>query len=237
MAPCAICLSNTLPCMPADRGDVSAIQPDARQPYVTYGLIAACVAVAIISRLGEDLRVLTWLTFADLREFEGSIPGDLDAIQHGQVWRLFTPILIHFGILHLVLNMLWLKDLGGLIERLWSPRTLVVLVAGSAAVSNVAQYLINWDFRSGLGYANALSGGMSGVVYCLLGYLWIRGRNDGSGVRLNQQTVWMMLGWLVVCFTGAFGPIANTAHLVGLLVGMGWGWVAARRVAGHATAE
>ena len=105
--------------MPDDRGNASAIQPGARQPYVTYGLIAACIAVAIISSLGDNLRVLTWLTFADLREFEGSIPGGLDAIQHGQVWRLFTPILIHFGILHLVLNMLWLKDLGGLIERLW----------------------------------------------------------------------------------------------------------------------
>ena len=223
--------------MPDDRSEVSANQPGARQPYVTYGLIAACVAVAIISSLGKDLQVLTWLTFADLREFDGSIQGGLAALQHGQVWRLFTPILIHFGIMHLVLNLLWLKDLGGLIERRWSPRTLVLLVAVSAAASNTAQYLINWDFRDGIGYANALSGGMSGVVYCLLGYVWIRGRSDHSGVRLNQQTVWMMLGWLVVCFTGAFGPIANTAHLVGLLVGMGWGWVAAQRVADHATAE
>lgn len=204
------------------------------RPYVTYGLIAACVAVAIMSNLGDDLRVLTWLTVADLRGFDGTIADGLDALARGEVWRLFTPILIHFGILHLVLNLLWLKDLGGLIERIWSPRTLILLVAGSAAVSNAAQFLVNWDFRSGIGYANALSGGMSGVVYCLLGYVWIRGRHDADeDIRLNQQTVVMMLGWLVLCFTGAVGPIANTAHLVGLLVGMGWGWIAAERRPGR----
>ncbi len=192
-------------------------------------LIALSVAVAVLSGLGEDLKVLTWLTLADLRGFDRSIETGLQALLRGEVWRLVTPIFIHFGILHLVFNMLWMKDLGPLIERRWSTRTLLALVLVSAVVSNLVQFVVNWDLRSGVRYANALSGGMSGVVYALLGYVWIRGRFDPTaGIRLPPSIVWMMLGWLVACMTGILGPIGNSAHVVGLLIGAAWGWVAAQ---------
>jgi GlpG protein len=35
----------------------------------------------------------------------------------------------------------------------------------------------------------------------------------------------MMLGWLVLCMTGILGHIGNSAHAMGLLVGVVWGWV------------
>jgi GlpG protein len=67
---------------------------------------------------------------------------------------------------------------------------------------------------------------MSGVVYGLFGYVWMRGHFDSaSGYFLSRQDViWMML-WLLVCCTGVIGPVANTAHAVGLLVGAGWGFL------------
>lgn len=201
-----------------------------RQAPLTVALIALSVAVAVASGLGEKLELLTWLTLADLRGFDRTIAGGFIAVQSGEVWRLITPIFIHFGILHLVFNMLWMKDLGSLIERRWSTRTLLMLVLVSAVLSNVAQFLVNWDFQNGVRYANALSGGMSGVVYALLGYVWIRGHVDPSaGIRLPQSLVLLMLGWLVFCMTGVLGHIGNTAHAVGLVVGMAWGWIAAQR--------
>jgi GlpG protein len=42
----------------------------------------------------------------------------------------------------------------------------------------------------------------------------------GWAHRLYPQTVWIMLGWLVLCMTGLVGPIGNAAHVAGLLVGM-----------------
>ena len=69
---------------------------------------------------------------------------------------------------------------------------------------------------------------MSGVVYGLAGYVWMRGKYDrASGVGLDPQSVTILLVWLVVCYTGVVGPVANTAHLVGLIVGMVWGRVSA----------
>jgi len=123
-------------------------------------------------------------------------------------------------------------DLGRAIEGRWSSLTLAVLVLVSALLSNVTQYLVNWDLRTGVHYANALSGGMSGVLYALLGYLWIRGLVDpAAGIRIRPQVMVWMIGWLVLCMSGALGAIGNSAHGVGLLTGTACGWLAGRRPA------
>jgi GlpG protein len=66
------------------------------------------------------------------------------------------------------------------------------------------------------------------VVYALAGYVWMRGKyNPASGLFIDRQSVAILLIWLVVCYTGVIGPVANGAHVVGLLVGMAWGGAAA----------
>lgn len=220
-----------------------------KQAPVTALLIGLSVAVALVSGLGDNLKVLTWLTVADLHGRDGTLASGvhalvrgevtiaigMEAVLRGEVWRLVTPIFIHFGLLHIMFNMLWMKDLGPLIEARWSSRTLLALVLVSAVLSNLVQFLVNWDLKSGVHYANVLSGGMSGVVYALLGYVWIRGHSDPTaGIRLRPSIVWMMLGWLVLCMTGLLGPIGNSAHAVGLLVGAAWGGIAAKLSAGGA---
>jgi GlpG protein len=144
----------------------------------------------------------------------------LPEIREGEVWRLITPIFLHYGFLHIFFNMLWLRDLGSMIEGRQSSWLLAVLVLAIAAVSNLAQFLV-------IGYH---FGGMSGVVYGLLGYIWIRGKYDpGSGLFLHSSTVTMMIIWFFVCLIGLMGPIANTAHGVGLLMGMAWGFISSLR--------
>ena len=121
---------------------------------------------------------------------------------------------IHYGILHILFNMLWLHDLGSMIEGRQSTQKLAFLVFAIAGISNLAQYVVS----------GPKFGGMSGVVYGLLGYIWMRGKFDpGSGLFLHPSTVTMMLIWFVICLTGFVGA-ANTVHATGLAMGMAWGY-------------
>jgi GlpG protein len=188
---------------------------------LTLVLIVLSVIITAICGLGRNYTALRYFIIS-----EYWAPGlgwewyrTLIQIAHGQIWRLFTPMFIHFGILHIVFNMLWLRDLGTMIEKQQSSWILGIFVLVSAALSNLAQYA----------FSGPMFGGMSGVVYGLLGYIWIRSKTDPySGLYLNQQTVVMMLAWFVLGFTGFIGNIANLAHGAGLLVGVVWGFISGR---------
>jgi GlpG protein len=183
------------------------------RPLATVTLVALCVGVSIASGLGRSAGVLLPLLIAE----PGSEP--FAQVLHGEVWRLATPMLVHFGILHILFNMLWMWDLGRLIELLKGSAFLLLFVLATGVASNVAQYAIT---------GNPLFGGMSGVVYALLGYVWMQGRhNPRFGFVLHKSTVVMMLGWYVLCWTGLAGPIANWAHTAGLVLGVAWGYLEA----------
>ena len=160
-----------------------------------------------------------------------AIPGQpqLPEIRHGQVWRLVTPVLIHFDIWHLLFNMLFLYQLGSLIEIRKGSWTLLGLVLISAVPSNFLQYLWPIDSFAAIGrfwllQPNPYGGGMSGVIYALFGYVWLKGRlQPYEGMIADQNTILVMLVWLVLCFSGMVGPIGNTAHGVGLIVGAALG--------------
>lgn len=186
-------------------------------PRFTYVVIGICVLFALYSRFGanfDSLRPLLITNFVDAGLLE---------IRHGQWWRLITPIFIHFGMLHIGLNMLWLWQLGGLVEYTRGAVVLLPLILLSAVLSNVAEF-----YASG-----PLFGGMSGVIFALLGYLWMQGRfNPRFGIRLNPGLVTMVMIWFVICWSGVLEligvHIANFAHTVGLASGAAWGFIAAR---------
>ncbi len=189
---------------------------------VTLVLIVISVLVALFSRLGENPLAIMRLFITDYSEIGNYIQWhrSLPEIMHGQVWRLVTPIFIHFGILHLFFDMLWLRDLGSMIEARQSSWVLSVLVLVIAVCSNLAQYY----------YSGPAFGGMSGGVYGLLGYIWMRGRFDpASGLYLHPTTVTMMIIWFFACFTPLIPHVANATHAVGLVMGMAWGYLSSLR--------
>lgn len=187
---------------------------------LTLALIVVCAVVFIWSRFANDLEAIRALfiseQFAGHRDFGAMLPE----VRRGQIWRLFTPAFIHMGWLHILFNMLWLRDLGSMIEGRQGSLQLALLVLVLAGLSDFGQYYVS----------GPIFGGMSGVVYGLLGYAWIRGKFDpGSGLFLHPSTVNMMLIWLVLCYSNLLGPVANTAHAVGLVSGMAWGYLSSLR--------
>ena len=180
------------------------------RPLVCIALIGISVAVFLAIQWWNREQVLPPLLISQY--YQPALPE----IRNGEIWRLVTPIFLHFGIFHLTFNLLWTWELGKIVEgRQGSPWLgFVVLVIG--VISNIAQYLVS----------GPVFGGMSGVVYGLFGYVWVQGNyNPGFGVRLNPSIVKLMLGWFVLCWSGLlerlFGlNVANTAHTAGLISGI-----------------
>lgn len=186
---------------------------------LTFALIVISVVVCLLSRFGNDPQRILGLFMTDFSNINPLGPS-LPEIRHGQLWRLITPIFIHFGPLHILFNVLWLRDLGSMIEARQSSRQLAILVVAIAAGSNLGQFWV----------AGPVFGGMSGVVYGLLGYIWMRGKFDpGSGLYLHPTTLTMMIIWFFACFTPIIPHVANGAHAVGLVMGVAWGYLSSLR--------
>jgi GlpG protein len=180
-------------------------------------LIIASIAATIVTNRGA-IGPITNALLIDPVTPQG-LPlyaGRFHAILGGQLWRLVTPIFLHFGFMHIIFNMLWLRHFGSMIEGAKGTLRFAVLVVVSAVLSNVAQYLWSGPF----------GGGMSGVLYSLFGYAWLKSRfAPGEGLFMDRRTVSIMIFWLFFCMTGWVGPIGNVAHGSGLLIGMAWAWV------------
>ena len=176
---------------------------------VTLALIITSVAVFLISGMGKNTQIIGPFFISE------EINGGLDEIISGQFWRLITPIFLHFNLLHILFNCMWLHSLGSQIEKKKGTKFFTTFILCTAIVSNLSQFLIT----------GPAFGGMSGVVYGLFGYVWIKSRLDpGDGFYIDPVVAMIMLGFFLVCFTGAFGGVANWAHAGGLIVGLGWGY-------------
>lgn len=209
--------------LPAEAPEVAPgiLQPWQESP-LTAVMLALTLLVAALTLLGENLALVRWLSFVDFR-IQGayiyfSYLGEMLAT--GQWWRLLTPMLIHFGVLHLAMNALWYWILGRRIEARQGAWMLLGLTLLFSLASNLAQYLYSGP---------SLFGGLSGVLYGLLGHCWLFQRlAPNAEYRLPPGVLVMMLAWLLICMTGIFellqfGAIANAAHVGGLLAGCATG--------------
>jgi GlpG protein len=152
--------------------------------------------------------------------------GFAENIRQGQIWRLFTPCLLHANLLHLLFNISWawfvLKDIE---SRLKSFKLLLIIVL-VGVFSNSAQYLASGPWFMGF----------SGIVCGLVGFVWNRSRiapwegymfPKASAVFLFGFVVFMalvsFLSWVIAILLsrdlGMFG-VGNASHLFGGIIGV-----------------
>jgi GlpG protein len=192
---------------------------ESRLGMVSLALIITSVAVFLISGTGKNYQVIGPFLISEKNDIYFS------EFLSGQLWRIVTPIFLHFGFLHIIFNMYWLYYFGGQIEKRKGSAFISIFIFLTAIFSNIAQYLVTGpEF-----------GGMSGVVYALLGYIWIKSKFDpGDGLYIEQSTALVLVAWLLLCFVmpvapGFSGGVANWAHTGGLISGAGWGYISAIR--------
>lgn len=147
--------------------------------------------------------------------------ASLMLLEQAELWRWITPILLHFSLTHLVFNLAWWWLLGSKIERYQSSGFLLQLALSSAVISNGLQ----------LALAGPNFGGLSGVVYALVGYCYLSDQLSGrQRYLLSHGLFGFMLVWLVLGFMELLWiNMANWAHLGGLGCGLLWAFLSRDR--------
>ena len=169
---------------------------------VTLIVFALCWLVFLASNLGWAQSLFNQLQFYPRLSVDALV---------AEPWRLLGPAFFHFSWLHIVFNTMWWWQLGGSIEKALGKGMLINLLLISAAFSNLGQF-----FVSGANF-----GGLSGVVYALVGFVWWYGHlAPDKGLSLSKPIIGFLLFWLLLGFVDLLPVnVANTAHLLGLISG------------------
>lgn len=202
-----------------------ALYPRAKpsEAPIIFLLIGLSVLIAVLTDFGKGGSILRAMLIVD--PFQSSLNLSLvsdrwnallDALIRGEVWRLLSPDFIHFNVMHITFNLLMIWVLGGQLEIQKGSASFLSLVIFVSIISNIAQLLDT-------GY---LFGGLSGVVYGLVGYCWAWKFFDKDiffpSVLLKFSLVWLMLGYTPLTEWLGLGRMANSAHLYGLIAGLVW---------------
>ena len=186
---------------------------------VTLSLLAINVAVFVMMLVAG---AGWWHTSNGIQLEWGANFGP--ATQDGQWWRLATAMFLHFGVLHLALNMWALWDVGRLVERLYGHLRFCALYLASGVIGNLLSLVVQGN--------QAVSGGASGAVFSLYGallvFLWRERRHVEPG-----EFRWLFgVACVFTVSTLGLGQIVpgidNAAHIGGLVAGALIGHILAR---------
>ncbi|RTE86468.1 MULTISPECIES: rhomboid family intramembrane serine protease [Gammaproteobacteria] len=173
------------------------------------GIVTFVIAIAVLA-----VAALQFLFFDSTTQSLLIAPPNATEFNWQQPWKLVTPAFLHFSATHLIFNVFWWWYLGGRIELTQGKGTLITLFFLTAVISNFVQFAVS----------GPLFGGLSGVVYGLLGFCMIMSAKRGGPLWLPPALIFFMVLWLVLGYSNALWVnMANEAHLSGLLSGLGLG--------------
>lgn len=138
------------------------------------------------------------------------------ATQNGEWWRLASAMFLHFGAVHLLLNMLALWDSGQWVERMYGHERFASIYIISGLAGNLLSLVIQGN--------SAISGGASGAIFgiygALLTFLWC----ERSAITKHEfrWLFWGALGFsIATIILGFIVPgIDNSAHIGGFTGGI-----------------
>lgn len=167
-------------------------------------IVASSVFIYLLQQTSNNLEVALFIS-------QSPYLG-LAEIRHGEFYRLFTPMLLHFSLIHITFNSILFLQLGQMIEWRFGSFRFLILTLSLAAFSNLAQFLFEGPYF----------GGLSGVIYGFFGFIWLQSYiNPEFQLRLPKSFIIMFFVLFVVSWLGLLGlSIANVAHTAGFLFGL-----------------
>lgn len=189
-------------------------------PLVVTVSIGLYVATLIAS--GEAMRMgglRTFLAPSTLSLFLFGASGAVPVFDYGRWWTVLSAGWLHGGVLHILFNMLWVRQLGPACADLYGAGRMVLIYVVSSVIgfvaSSLAGELLVWmpiGFLRGAGFTVGASAGIFGLLGALVYY----GRRSGSSMTRREA-----LHYAVVM--GVFGLIMpgvdNWAHAGGFAGG------------------
>ena len=180
----------------------------------TNAVTAACIALYVVSLVFDPLAALRPRGLFDVFS-----PTDraLDALgmtgsvawAEGRWWTLLTAIYLHGGILHILFNVLWIRQLGPAVEELYGPARLTVIFTVAGVAGFVASNSLGVPFTIGA----------SGSIFGLLGAIVAFGRKRGGA--FGRMVLQQYGQWALVLFVFGFfmQGVNNWAHAGGFAGG------------------
>lgn len=197
----------------------SLAQEDAFVSLVLWGcgaLYLASLAVNLDAIAGED--ALSFLSPAPESLFLFGGSGSVPVFYYGRFWTVLSAGWLHGGLLHIIFNMMWVRNLAPVVAHLYgTSRTVIIYtvasVTGFLASSLAGEYL---PFLPSFLHGAHLTIGASASVFGLMGALLHYGRRGGSPLLTQQVKAWALGG---VLFGFLMPGIDNWAHGGGFLGG------------------
>ena len=185
------------------------------QHSFTNVVTVACIVLYVVS-LVLDPRA----AFSSRNPFDALAPSNaaLEALggagtepwRLGEWWTIFTAVYLHGSILHILFNVLWIRQLGPAVEQLFGPARLMVIFTVAGAVGFVVSNWVGHPFTIGA----------SGAVFGLLGAIVAFGKKRGGtfGAMVLRQYGYMALMMFILSFF--IRAVNNAAHAGGFAGGL-----------------
>lgn len=190
---------------------ISVRLPPSEKPVVVYVVLALSVLVYTFQILSE------MILGSDLPLYLGAKWNE--AIQAGQFWRLFTPMLLHGSLLHIGFNMYALLVIGRGLENYYGHFRFLLLYLLAGYAGNVMSFLMSPSLS--VGASTALFGLIAAQGIFILKNRFLFGRQRSLSMLFN--TLFIVL---VNLFIGLSPGIDNWGHLGGLIGGLVFAWFA-----------
>lgn len=173
-----------------------------RQPFMTEIIIVIQVLVFILMTLAGGST-----NTAVLVEFGARVTS---LIQAGEIWRLFTPMFLHIGLMHLVINSITVYYIGIQIENIFGHARFLVIYLLSGIAGNLASFVF---------LPNTLSAGASTSIFGLFGAFLMLGESFRNNPYIRLMSRQFLMFVVINLAFDLFSPGIDIYGHIGGLVG------------------